>query len=64
MANEESIFRSEIPVGNLGLTFRTFRKFWKYFGREHQNSLTIYIPTGISETLWQVVNNHSVTSLV
>ena len=43
IANGKHIFFSEIPVGNFGLPFKTFRKFWKFSGREHQNSLTIYI---------------------
>ena len=50
--NGKHIFRSEIPVGNFGLPFKTFRKFWKISGRGHQNSLNIYILTEISETLW------------
>ena len=50
--NGKHIFRLEIPGGNFGLPFKTLRKFWKISGREHQNSLTIYILTEISETLW------------
>ena len=52
IADGKHIFRSEIPVGNFGVPFKTFRKFWKFSDREHQNSLTIYIPIGISEIVW------------
>ena len=52
ITNGKRIFHSEIPVENFGLPFKTFRTFWKFSSREHQNSLTIYIPTGISEIFW------------
>ena len=48
MANGTHIFRSDIPFGNFGLTFKTFRLFWKISVRANQNRLTIYIPTEIS----------------
>ena len=44
----EWLFRSDIPFGNFGLSFKTFRLFWKISVRANQNSLTINIPTEIS----------------
>ena len=51
-ANGTHIYRSDIPVGNFGLSLKTFRLFWKFSGRANQNSLSIYIPTEISGLFW------------
>ena len=48
MGNGKHNFRSDIPFGNFGLPFKTFRLFWKISVRANQNSLTIYIPPKIS----------------
>ena len=41
-------FRSDIPVGNVGLPLKTNCLFRKFSGRANQNSLSIYITTEIS----------------
>ena len=43
-----TIFRLDFPVGNFGLPLKTFRLFWKFFGRANQNGSTVYSPTEIS----------------
>ena len=44
MANGKHIFRSDIPFGNFGLPFKTFRLFWQISVQANQNSLTILHP--------------------
>ena len=40
IANGKHIFRSEMLVGNFGVLFKTFRKFWKFSGREQTDRQT------------------------
>ena len=61
-ANGMHIVLSDIPVGNFGLPLKTFHLFRKFAGQANQNSLSIYIPTEISEFFWQMVNTPSVRS--